>query len=320
MPPQILNRYTAALGAVIAAGLVLHLGSLPRGDAAFVRDWFNIGHVLGFAVLACLLVRALETGLGPAGPARSPKRGAAPVRVYAGAAAIALALAVGAEAAQLAGPRDASLGDLGHDLAGTGAGLAAARALATHGARRAAGLAAAALVALAGAADPGATLLARGVAHARFPVLVDFETRLDGRLAAPISARIEREPAPRGWPLPGRVARVEPRGARRYEGIAFRGFPRDWSSHEQLSFTIAAAQPVSVTVRIEDVEHDQRYVDRFNRSFEVGPGAREIRIPLADVRSAPRDRALDLENVARIGVFMTNPDAATLHLDRLRLE
>lgn len=320
MPTKTPNRYGLLLLALLGAGLILHLMPVGR-DSGFIPDLFDIGHVAGFAVLGYVLVRLLQSRQALAA-SRAAAPGALPARAapYVAAAAIALGLGTAAEAVQMVGPRDASWDDVLRDASGVAAGLLAAFAFGARDlARRAAAIAAAALVALGGAADPGLTLLARVGASMRFPVLADFESPLELRLVRTESARVDRVPAPAGWPETGRVARIETRGRERFEGVWFRA-PRDWTGYDTLAFTIAADEPADVRLQIGDATRDFRYGDRFDRSLAIGTEPIAVRIPLADVEAAPRDGTLDVSRIENLILFMVNSPARVLYLDRLRLE
>ena len=63
---------------------------------------------------------------------------------------------------------------------------------------------------------------------------------------------------------------------------------------------------LDVVVRIDDAEHNQRFEDRFNRTFALAAGINEIEIPLADVLRAPHGRKFDLGRVAALLFFAVN--------------
>jgi hypothetical protein len=93
-----------------------------------------------------------------------------------------------------------------------------------------------------------------------------------------------------------------------YPGLTFEFFPRDWRGwgYFVLDCTNPGGAPFPLTIRINDLKHNQEYADRYNRTFTLVPGANEIRIPLADVEAAPRTRKLDLGNVALVVAFSYN--------------
>lgn len=97
-----------------------------------------------------------------------------------------------------------------------------------------------------------------------------------------------------------------------YPGLVLDEVPADWRGYQALALTIRnpGAEVASFTVRIHDAAHDQRYDDRFNRSFHLAPGTTGVfRIPLDDIATAPAGRPLDLTAVAGIILFQDATDA-----------
>ncbi|HYH40377.1 MAG TPA: hypothetical protein VD867_00220 [Burkholderiales bacterium] len=83
----------------------------------------------------------------------------------------------------------------------------------------------------------------------------------------------------------------------------------DWRAFHRLVFRAAVegAQPITLTLRIHDAQHDaerdQRYTDRFNTALTITPGVHRFEIPLDTIRLAPLDREMDLGQIRGIGVF-----------------
>lgn len=91
-----------------------------------------------------------------------------------------------------------------------------------------------------------------------------------------------------------------------YPGLVIEEVPADWRDYQTLAITVRnpGADTASLTVRIHDLAHDQRYDDRFNRNFLIaGATTKVIRIPLSEVTAAPAGRSLDLAAVAGIIIF-----------------
>jgi len=91
----------------------------------------------------------------------------------------------------------------------------------------------------------------------------------------------------------------------KYPGLSFEFFPRDWRGwgYFVLVCTNPGKELLPLTIRINDIEHNQEYDDRYNQTFMLTPGVNAIRIPLADVESAPQTRKLDLGHVALVVAF-----------------
>jgi hypothetical protein len=108
----------------------------------------------------------------------------------------------------------------------------------------------------------------------------------------------------------------------KYPGLSFEFFPRDWRGWPNLVLvcTNPADAPLLLTIRISDLAHNQEYSDRYNQSFTLVPGTNEIRIPLADVESAPQTRKLDLGHVASVVAFVYElREPRELFIQQLRL-
>ncbi len=108
-----------------------------------------------------------------------------------------------------------------------------------------------------------------------------------------------------------------------YSGTGTRRLPHDWRGYDGLVFELHNPRPdtLKLTLRINDRRHDQRYEDRFNTRVLARPGWTRVRIPLADVRRAPRDREMDMSDIFQLGIFATRlPGPRTIHLDHVRLE
>lgn len=217
------------------------------------------------------------------------------------AAAFALAVAAGAavEILQSLIGRDAEWSDLARDALGA---LAAVGIVIAVAGRRWLGgeiFTAAALAALWPLGEAG---LAYRERQRQFPTVLDFDSRLDGYFlqtravtAAPGDGCTAYRATGGGWPG---VTHVEPQP--------------DWRGRRALVVDVAnlGSTPLVLTLRVHDARHDNRSVDRFNRSFELPPHARaRISTPLAEIAAAPEGRELDLAKVAGLILFAGGSDA-----------
>lgn len=99
-------------------------------------------------------------------------------------------------------------------------------------------------------------------------------------------------------------------GTKTYSGASLHNFPSDWRGFATLSLTLfnPGSRPLSMTLRINDVEHDRgdnAYNDRFNFRLGLEPGINTFNIPLATIEQAPEQRSMDMTNVRRLGLFAT---------------
>jgi len=111
-----------------------------------------------------------------------------------------------------------------------------------------------------------------------------------------------------------------------WPGIIFHDLWPNWESYSTLLIGIEnpGAESLSVNVRVHDRMHnvgDQPFSDRFNLSYELQPGRHTLRIPLKQIRNAPRDRQMDLSQIEGIVVFCPSKYAGRVfELLEIRLE
>ena len=134
------------------------------------------------------------------------------------------------------------------------------------------------------------------------------------------------------WPGP-EIARPDPAlplvqlkfSTDRFSSAMLTQLPHDWSGYDQLSFNLynPEASALDVRLRINDHAHEignQEYEDRFNTGLSVEPGWNRFDIALAEVRSAPAQREMDMQTIRRVGLFTTQlTKPALLYLNDLRL-
>ncbi|TVP54246.1 MAG: hypothetical protein EA349_11895 [Halomonadaceae bacterium] len=90
-------------------------------------------------------------------------------------------------------------------------------------------------------------------------------------------------------------------------GLALDHLVSDWHGCEALLFRLWAEQPVTLRLRIHDLDHDWRYKDRFNHSLSLVPGWQTLAIPLEQIAGAPAGRRLNLRQIQEVALF--NRDA-----------
>jgi VanZ family protein len=160
-------------------------------------------------------------------------------------------------------------------------------------------------------------------ARAHFPILADFETPLQAkRWAKKAVFTIEKDP---GHP-DNNLMKVH-LTTERYSGVALDYFQGDWRQYEYFQFRIFNTREdlLSVSCRIHDREHTkgterQQYSDRFNQTFKLESGWNTITISLEDVRKAPDKRDMDLSLIQGVGIFViSQPEDRIIYLDDLRL-
>ncbi len=283
---------------VLVVTLCLLFLPLPV-NSLWWRELFNSGHTVLFALLSFVIYQQVKAAAFLSGT----------LARYFLVLLIGISLAVLTELLQGFVQRDASLADLYSDVFGLLAGLCliAGYELKKNQVRK---KAVALLVAGGGFLLIGVLpLLQLSWSYAErqqaFPVIADFGAdwtsrflRLDDAVFLK-QTRQSREKAV----YPVQFNRGE------YPGISLTETEPDWSGYHFLRFNIFSENEKSImlTLRIHDVKHNLQFSDRFNMRLIIRPGLNRINVPLHLVARAPRDRDLDLANVAGVILFVHEP-------------
>ncbi len=108
-----------------------------------------------------------------------------------------------------------------------------------------------------------------------------------------------------------------------YPGITMDYPPRDWRGYNILSFDafLEGKAPLPLTVRINDLRHNEEFEDRYNSTITLQPGPNHVMVDLSEVEHAPKGRLMNMEHVSMICIFSYRlKEQRTLYLDNLRLE
>jgi len=111
-----------------------------------------------------------------------------------------------------------------------------------------------------------------------------------------------------------------------YSGVALKYFPGDWEGYRYFKFSVynPDSENLKLTCRIHDWQHtqgQQKYEDRFNRSFSISQGWHTITIPLEQVALAPENRLMEMQRIQGVGLFtvrLTHP--RTFYVDDVGLK
>jgi hypothetical protein len=109
-----------------------------------------------------------------------------------------------------------------------------------------------------------------------------------------------------------------------WPGVSLEEVWPDWRNYSTLviDLTNPGTQTFWISVRIDDRRPDPQYKDRYNQQFQLAPESRRaIRIPLAEIESAPKGSLIDLAHMQKIILFEdgSTPTYA-YYLNSLRLE
>jgi hypothetical protein len=227
------------------------------------------------------------------------------------AGATAVAFACGSEAMQLVTGGDAERSDVGFDLLGAAAALAYWCGRTRRTPRAVSYLLAAVLfvATLSPLTDAAAIELQR---RAFLPDLVRFGAPFAGALYR-VNSPAKVVDAPQGWSGVDRALRID-LSDRTWPGVAFDEPLDDWQAYSALTVDayVAGATPLPVTV---SVRLDHADVDHVYRSFDCGPGACRITLPLTDLFDRRRAR------VNAVVIYSERAYAGmTLYLGRITLQ
>ncbi len=158
-------------------------------------------------------------------------------------------------------------------------------------------------------------------ARARFPLLEDFERPQ----SLALWSRHGNIPRSR-VPVPGRghVLQVDNDDEERWPGVSSRRMPFDWSGYAELRVDCRLVPPspdsLRVTVWVED-RAGRRDVDFAKMTFTVGHRWQTLVVPLADLETDRRGRAVSGAEIQAVSVFVSRRDPGPLsfQIDDLRL-
>ena len=228
--------------------------------------------------------------------------------------AAVFALSILSEAAQIPGPRDASLQDLVSDWLGATAALLFALAFDSGGEIKRRNKIAAAIAGTAILIFALSSLIVVSAAYAershQHPVLVSFSARFGHYFRRMQNASLVVLRDEKYGQLSGQITLNE--GA--WPGIIFHDIWPDWRDYSALlvEFHLDGDKPLDVNIRIHDQDHrlgEQPYDDRFNKAIRLLPGHNTLLIPLEEIRDAPAKRKMDLSQIHEIIIFGTRNEA-----------
>ncbi len=291
----------------------LFFTGFPSHPVRSLKEAWNLGHIIYFALLPVLLIRF----------SRAKTFGVVRQAVLVVTATVALGLLV--EILQTGVNRSPDIGDLFRDVIGACVALFFLLPLRKSiPARILLVLQTIIVICIAVQLIPtGLALLDEHQARSRFPVLADFETPLQAkRWRKKAVFTIEKEPGH----VDNKLMKVH-LTTDTYSGVALEYFPGDWHNYAYFQFRMFNTDEgvLSVTCRIHDREHTkgkkrQQYNDRFNQTFELESGWNTITISLEDVRQAPDGREMDLKLIQNVGIFVIRqPEEKVIYLDDLKL-
>jgi len=283
-----------ASAVIVALLMVIHFAT-PSRSGLWLQTFYDSMHVLFFGVIAVCALLA------------TPLHWSRQKRLLTVLVAV-LALSALSETAQIPTGRDASFNDLLADWFGAAGFIAVAIVFSASisvpkGRGRYLILVGIALIAwpLLPLAKVSAAYLERGQL---LPELANFDSRFGDMFFYVQNAELRKFRRSGETTSSAEVSLGD--GA--WPGIIFHDLWPNWEPYSALVIEIENPETESllVNVRVHDRAHklgDQPHADRFNMSYELQQGRHTLRIPLEEIRNAPRGRQMDLSQIEGIVVF-----------------
>ena len=167
--------------------------------------------------------------------------------------------------------------------------------------------------------DPVITLWDMYQASKQFPILSDFETRFQHKRWS--NGRIDQSISRQG----DSSLRVRLDARRQYPGTTLTHSFGDWWGYSALYLSIynPDADPLTMSISIRDQENRMNrrgFGDRFDRTFEIIQGWNDLLVPMIDIKNAPKERTLDLDQLTSVVIFTMNLSRPrTIYVDNVRL-
>jgi len=301
LPPP---RLRLRAGALLALFLLLFFVPLPED---FKRHrWLSIPSDLVHVPLLGLLAWTLQ--------ARGLLRGR-PVA----AAVVTVLVGLAIELVQSVTGRQMSLVDLALDASGAGLVVCWARRRAWSVAALTAALALCLAVPLWHLWPEWRLIAAERLAVRRFPLLADFESRVEaGNWRPNHNGRLRRVPRAQG----GHALSITGAPPEKYPGANLNGFPRDWTAHHRLEWDARAvnADSVRFIVRLDDfaARRDDAWLAA---RFTAGRAWRHYVWEPTDAFGRKPSRPQQRNDMDGLTIYIARPAApVTLEIDNLRLQ
>lgn len=155
--------------------------------------------------------------------------------------------------------------------------------------------------------------------HSNFPQLANFEESYELSRWSQSNTSVSDKIVQKG----NFSLKVQINNFDKYSGASFKYFPNNWSDYESLQLSIYSNRPTQLTLSIQDYLHikNYRYEDRFNQHLNLKVGWNNITIPISEIKTAPLNRMMEMNDIFSIGIFSTTPhDVNEFYIDNVYLE
>lgn len=159
----------------------------------------------------------------------------------------------------------------------------------------------------------------------QFPLINSFESRYElQQVQANPNALKTRHAS--SWHTHGEHGLEVMLGTKKYTGLSLIGPYGDWSHYRFLvmDFYNPDKEPLELVLRISDFLHDRgtnNFNDRFNRSILLMQGWNQVQVELNDVRVAPRNRVMQMNQISGMTIFAVQlSKPREFYWDNIRLQ
>jgi len=286
--------------------------NIGKSHSLVIDSILDFGHVPLFCVITAMVLWLLEWRRWPMTTTKN----------YILAGAISGCLAILTEILQQLTPdRSFQVGDIIHDLIGSALFLLFAYQYKRNLRKKSLLI----MIIIA-----GVLLIISGI-----PVLVTSIDELRSYMEFPLLASFETSMEMKRWSIEDRNERSllhATQGERSllvnlspglYPGVSFNHPPTNWQGYDNLSFDVYIEGTIQLplTVRINDLAHNEEYEDRYNRTFMLQPGQNHLIVNLSEVEHAPKRRLMDMKRIAILCIFSYElKEPKTVYIDNFRLE
>ena len=146
----------------------------------------------------------------------------------------------------------------------------------------------------------------------QFPILSDFESAIEAtRWSGDAKISTTNEVA-----FSGKHSLRVDLGTSEYSGIILRNFPKNWSDYQALTFEIYNPDgTLEISVRLHDQAHTH-----YRRKFTLSSGWNPIKIEFKDLSTSPEVRKIALESVDTLGIYVNEQQTPrTIFIDSVEL-
>jgi VanZ family protein len=299
-------QFSAAV-CVIAALLVFVL----PGSSPVIASLQNSGHALAFALIALLITPLFQ-------------RQSLSLKLLL-AFVVCIVIGAAVEVLQSYLGRQSSIYDLLLDASGATAGLLIYLAReTTDGPRRLLGLGFAAVIMIFSFSPPMVWYFALSKRDQSLPTLVLLEDHFQHRLIDSFyGGQTTIVDTPKEFlNATGKAVKLSiPKGAL-WPGFKLVSPPPSWNNWEIFAFDVysISAEPIRLTVRINDNRHNNSGNDRFNTALMIQPGVNSFEIAIEDIRNGPAHRPMDMFDISKVAFYVDEPENNhILYFDNLRV-